>query len=237
MTAAALRSMSDEVRNPFIFCQNARRMAQLAHGDAPEPAVRLLQHVRLASRLDARTVSLHDRLAGDAPAHRDVVGEDRQVGAGREPHQILRPGEGGRLVEVVDPPDEPSVAVAPGPEVLEVKIAHRRDRRRAGDVAQLFSPRLPELAPAVERGAHEEERPQPHALVLGAQVGRARGGSSRPATLHSGGWRGECPPFTATLDQDGVIFFPLVTRSVGPVIAKPMASRSTAPSISTLAPS
>ena len=88
-----------------------------------------------------------------------------------EADQILRPGEGGRLVEVVDPPDEPSVAVAPGAEVFEVKIAHRRDRRGAGGVAQLLSRRLPELAPAVERGAHEEERPEAHPLVLGTQVG------------------------------------------------------------------
>ncbi len=100
--------------------------------------MRLLEDVGLPARLDAGPVSLQDRLAGDAPAHGDVLGEDRQVDAGRQADQILRPGEGGRLVEVVDPPDEPPVAVAPGAEVLEVKIAHRRDRRGAGGVAQLL---------------------------------------------------------------------------------------------------
>jgi len=147
------------------------RVAQLAGGQPPQPAVLFFQHEGASAGLDGVAVPGQDRVARRAPPQVEAVGRDGQVRAGRQAHQVLRPGERRRLVEVVDPPDEPPVAVAPGAEVLEVQIADGDDRRRAGHVAELLGPGPPQLAPPIKGGPHEEEGPLAHPLVLEAQVG------------------------------------------------------------------
>jgi hypothetical protein len=73
-----------------------------------------------------------------------------------------------RFVEIVDPPDQTPLGVAPGAEILDVQIADGQTPRPIGDGA---AEQLPALNPPVEGGAQEHERTLAHPFVLLPQIG------------------------------------------------------------------
>ena len=91
-------------------------------GDPAQPAVRFLEHEGPRPALEPLAVAVEDRVAGLAPPQRQVVVGDGEVGADRQAHEVLRPGERRRLVEVVDAPDQAPVE----------RRARSRSSRRAG---------------------------------------------------------------------------------------------------------
>ena len=73
-----------------------------------------------------------------------------------------------RFVEIVNAPDQASLGVAPGAEVLDVQIADGQTARPIGDGP---AEHRPALNPPVEGGAQEHERTLAHPFVLLPQIG------------------------------------------------------------------
>ena len=90
-----------------------------------------------------------------------------QQGAGRQADQVVGVGKPPRLVEIVDPPDQPALDVAPRSEILHVQVAHRQ---RLGPARRVAADVFPDLRPAVIRGAHKREARRAHLRVLELQV-------------------------------------------------------------------
>jgi len=129
----------------------------------------LLQDVGVAPAGNRLLIALEDRVRRALGVDRERVLADREVGAGGETHEVVRVRQGMRLVEVVDAPGEPALAVAPGAEVLDVEIADREDARR---LRELGAGLRPDAAPAVERRTQERKGRLRHASVLEAEIAR-----------------------------------------------------------------
>jgi len=84
-------------------------------------------------------------------------------GAGREADQIEQVGHHGGFIEIVDAPDQTSVRIAPGAEILQVQITDRKHLRR---IHQLRTPVTDLFGPAEIGRAQEDERVLPHPAVL-----------------------------------------------------------------------
>ncbi len=80
----------------------------------------------------------------------------REQRAGGQPHQIHDVGQVGRLIEIVDTPDEPSFRVPPRAEVLNMEVAHAQNLR---SLHQIRTDVRKELSPAVKGRAEEGKRP------------------------------------------------------------------------------
>ncbi len=91
----------------------------------------------------------------------------REDGAHRQASQVQGERQLGGLVQIVDTPDKPPVRVAPGSEVLDVQIAHGKNRQPAGHA---FGGLRPNLGPAVIGSPKEGENRLGHQLVFLVQV-------------------------------------------------------------------
>jgi len=90
------------------------------------------EHERLdGAGLDPRAPATQQLLGRVGGSSFEVPRGDRQRGARREPDQVDGVREQVDLVEIVDAPAEPTVVIAPGAEVLDVKVADRDRLRRA----------------------------------------------------------------------------------------------------------
>src|SRR5216683_6429636 len=85
-----------------------------------------------------------------------------------ETYEIDAVRHGVHFVKIVDAPNQPPFAIAPGPKIFKVEIAHSQERRRnrgiAGDLA-------PNLHPSIERRAQKRKKPQRHLLVFKSKRG------------------------------------------------------------------
>src|SRR3569832_2546344 len=68
---------------------------------------------------------------------RQRAGVDGDEDARREPDQIVGVGQMAGLVEIVDAPGKPSLAVAPGAEILDKEVANRQRLRRLREIGAL----------------------------------------------------------------------------------------------------
>ena len=87
--------------------------------------------------------------------------------AGAEPHEVECIGHLGRLVEVVDAPDQAAFHVTPGAVILQMDIADREHPRRIGKLRAYVENRF---GPAPIGRAQERERPGCHLAMLGVDV-------------------------------------------------------------------
>ncbi len=98
-----------------------------------------------------------------------MVCRNRQVGARRQPHQVVRVRHRVSLVKVIHTPDQPPLLIAPGAEIFHVQVAHGQHPRSS---CQVGTDLKPYLHPAVEGGAQKLKRILGHAGVLQRQIGR-----------------------------------------------------------------
>ena len=132
-----------------------------------EPAMLVADHEGPPTGMKPFAVTIEDCLAGGLGFDAKVFVIDGEQRAGRQAQQIVGIGQRVGLVEIVDAPGKPAQGVVPGAEVLQMKITHRQDHRRGGNLlVQLHEL----LCPAVIGGAQEAERILAHRLVLVAQV-------------------------------------------------------------------
>ncbi|MBB2687243.1 UNVERIFIED_ORG: hypothetical protein GGD47_004867 [Rhizobium etli] len=109
----------------------------------------------------ASAITAEDQLA-DHP-NRGTLAVARQDGACRKANEIQRIGHHRRIVEIIDAPDEPALAIAPGAEILQMRIANRQ---HCGRAAELRADIEDDLAPAPIGGAQEDEIVAAHLLAL-----------------------------------------------------------------------
>src|ERR1700680_2536332 len=79
---------------------------------------------------------------------------DNNLHAGRQAHQIIRIGQRIRFVEVIDPPGQPTLGVAPSSKTADMQISHRQ---YFGGITQTGTYLRPKLSPPVKRPAEKEE--------------------------------------------------------------------------------
>ncbi len=142
-------------------------IAQLAFGDAAQPLVLLAQDEGLALFVEAFAIAFEECNADIFPLNGKASGFDREVRADGEADEIDGVGHGPGFVEVVDAPDEAALDVAPGAEILDVKVANGENFWSLGKIGTDFRP---ELHPAVVGGAEEGKDFRLHALVLEAEI-------------------------------------------------------------------
>ncbi len=92
-----------------------------------------------------------------------MLAGNREICAGGQADQIQRVWSGPRFVQIIHAPDEPAFLVAPGAEIFDVQIADRQHPGRANHVHTIC---VPQLQPAVKRGAKKGERRLRHVLVF-----------------------------------------------------------------------
>src|SRR5437868_4676301 len=94
------------------------------------------------------------------------------MSARSQPDQIDSIRERVRLIEIIDTPYEAAFDVAPGTEVLDVKVA---DGENLGRLHALSAHLRPELHPAIESGSQEREDIHRHRLVFQLEIRRQDG--------------------------------------------------------------
>jgi hypothetical protein len=102
-------------------------IAQVIHGRPSQPAVFVVQDKGFATRLQAVTIPEQNGLADVPHAQPKPPHRAGERPAGRQTDEVVRERQCGGLVEVVDPPNEPSLRVAPSAKILEMEIADRKD--------------------------------------------------------------------------------------------------------------
>src|SRR5580765_1538546 len=164
-----------------------RTLVLQAHdGKIAQPAVALGEHRRAATLAQRLRVALQDGLTGAAAGECQSRFLDRHQGARAEAHQVLRIRQRRGFVEIVHTPDQASLGVAPGGEVLPVQGA---DAQRAGCRGRLAADLWPQLRPAVEGGAQEREHVLRHEPVLQIKVAlQNRHALHEPALVGAGGF-------------------------------------------------
>ena len=115
---------------------------QLVFGDRPKPYVLLAQHKWKPTLLHASLVPSQDCGGGVFWPYREALFLRRQQRARSEPDQIHGVGINTGLVEIVDAPDKPAVAIAPSAKIFDVQVAHCEDRWRWLKVCANISPQL-----------------------------------------------------------------------------------------------
>jgi hypothetical protein len=90
----------------------------------------LAQHKGTPALLEPSFVSFQNGICRLLRLHCQALFARRYDGTDRQPDQVERVGVQTRLIEIVHAPHQPSIGVAPSPEVLHVQIAHRQDARR-----------------------------------------------------------------------------------------------------------
>ncbi len=139
------------------------------------------EHERAAAPLEPLAIAAEDGVARLLGADLEMAALDRQVRAGGEPHEVMGVRQPAGLVEVVDPPHQPPLGVAPGAEVLDVQVAHGQ---HLGGAQQIGAHLRPALRPAVVGGAQEEKQRLLHVPVLLLQVlGHQRDLAGQPALV------------------------------------------------------
>ena len=73
---------------------------------------------------EALHIALENCSAGFAKTEVEETGSSGKPHARRQPDQVVGTRKVISLVEVVDAPNQPAVAVAPGAEIFEVQISH-----------------------------------------------------------------------------------------------------------------
>src|ERR1051325_6588731 len=105
----------------------------------------LRQDKRFAATVYSGAVAGLDGFGAVAAAQAEMLLLDRQIGAGRAADEVNRVRRGPGLVQVIDAPDEATLQVAPGAEVLDVKVADGENR---GNGSKVLAEMRPELQPA-----------------------------------------------------------------------------------------
>ena len=90
-----------------------------------------------------------------------------QQSARRQPEKVQHIGHLGRLIEVVDAPDQTAIGVAPGAEILQMDIA---DGENGGRVRQIRTDLEDRLGPAPVGGAKKDEGALLHLLMLEGDI-------------------------------------------------------------------
>src|ERR1700676_2171438 len=144
------------------------RIAQLRLGFATQHRILLRQHEGPAAASQPGSVPVENGRACSPGAQLQRGCGDGEPRRRCQADQVGRVGEWERLVEVIDAPDQPSLAVAPGAEVLGVQVPDREHIGCAGDIRAAC---VPLLDPAVEGRPKERERRECHLLVLEPDVG------------------------------------------------------------------
>src|SRR5947207_2295381 len=85
--------------------------------------------------------------------------------SGAEADEVEGVGHAGRLIEVVDAPDQSALRIRPGAEVLDMNVADRQYLRR---IREFRTDRRHRLGEAPIRRAQERKGVQTHLLVLAA---------------------------------------------------------------------
>src|ERR1700733_6954596 len=106
----------------------------------------------LSSLLEAGTVAVEDHLYNVSQPDLDFSFQCIEDGACGQPDEIVRVRQRMGLIEIVDPPDQPSKAVSPGTEAGDMQIAHRQDCRR---LVQLGGGFRKELCPPIKCAAEK----------------------------------------------------------------------------------
>ena len=143
-------------------------IAQIADRQVTQPTVLRRQHKRQSAFFQCFPVACQDRIANVCHITRQAVLAHSQGSAGRKPHQIIRAGHWAGFIKVINSPNQAALAIAPGPEVFDMKIAHSEHQRR---VRQLRTDLGPQLHPAVKGGPKEGERAFRHPLMFDKQIG------------------------------------------------------------------
>src|SRR5579864_966434 len=121
-------------------------VAQLALGHNAKPLVTLAQNEGFAAFAHAFSIPVEKRIAEIPGFERQVPGLDREMGAHREPNEIVGVGHRIGFVEIIDAPNETTFRIAPRTEVLYMQVAHGQYLRSFGE----FGTNLwPDLCPAV----------------------------------------------------------------------------------------
>ncbi len=98
---------------------------------------------------------------------REIVCFNRQPRARSEPYQIVCVRQRARLIEIVDAPDQSTLAVTPGAVILNVQISNPQDLWRASEFG---TQRGEQLRPAIKRGAQKRKTVLRHQPVFRPQV-------------------------------------------------------------------
>jgi hypothetical protein len=100
---------------------------KVIHGRPSQPAVLVVEHKGFAARLQALPIPEQNGLADVLHTQPKAPHRAGERPARRETDQVVGERQCGYLVEVVDTPNEPSLHVTPGPEILKMEVTDRED--------------------------------------------------------------------------------------------------------------
>src|SRR5262245_66643966 len=84
----------------------------------------LVQHIGVSAGLQAVTIALKQKSASISRACAEMAFLGCEVNAGCQANQIVCVRQRIGFVEVIDTPNQPSFRIAPGSEILDVKVSY-----------------------------------------------------------------------------------------------------------------
>ena len=134
------RSLGFEGRECVDFLPEADGIAELALRDESEPGVIFAEDERPSFLTQAVAIAVKDCIADVAAFDGEASDFGGEVGADGEANQIDGIGHGPGFIEIVDTPDEAAFDVAPGAEVLDMKVADGEHARGLGEIGTYLWP-------------------------------------------------------------------------------------------------
>src|SRR5580765_864223 len=120
------RDLSPQSGKRIHFFPKAIGITQFVEGDRTQPLVPFFQHEWLTAFGQALGIAIENLGTSILPGDDQAIFINGEQNAGRQTHKVVGVGQPPSLVEIVHTPNKAALNVAPGSEVLDVKIADRQ---------------------------------------------------------------------------------------------------------------